>query len=224
MKASALVLAALSSGSVEAVHHHTRLHHTKGIGKQSHANDVFKYDPTFYDTVPGYYETLINAHDSAYYGSHAQTESRDVFKYDPTFYDTVPGYYETLINAHDSAYYGSHAQVSNQHGHHHKQHHRHRNHHREIPEKLGDKNSATKEASWKEYEARRPEMHDCLLDESKNWFGNHRCKEEWECQGARVCEFMSYGNEGTSGIGWCRGPSACPLVAPSHSHSPTSSN
>ena len=83
-----------------------------------------------------------------------------------------------------------------------------------FPDKLGDKNTETKEATWSEYEANRPSLQNCDLNEKYNWFGNHRCKEEWECQGARVCEFMAYGGEGVSAIGWCRGPTACPLRGP----------
>merc|ERR1719453_930118 len=98
---------------------------------------------------------------------------------------------------------------------------------RNIPDNVGDKNSATAEATWSEYQANRskdnlPEMHDCTLNEAKNWYGNSRCKEEWECQGARVCEFMSYGADGVAGIGWCRGPTACPLVGPLDKYDPNS--
>ena len=86
--------------------------------------------------------------------------------------------------------------------------------HRMFPEKLGDKNTETKESTWSEYEKNRPQLQDCSLNEKYNWFGNHRCKEEWECQGARVCEYMSYGHDGVQGIGWCRGPTACQFKGP----------
>ena len=66
----------------------------------------------------------------------------------------------------------------------------HKSHMRQIPDTLGAKNADTIEKSWSEYQANRPEMHSCVINEQLNWFGNHRCKEEWECQGARVCEYM----------------------------------
>lgn len=31
---------------------------------------------------------------------------------------------------------------------------------------------------------------------------------------------MSYGGEGTEAIGWCRGPTACPLVGPLDTYIP----
>ena len=96
---------------------------------------------------------------------------------------------------------------------HHRQHMT-QNKQRMIPDTLGDKNTETKEKSWSEYEAKRSELHDCGLEEKYNWFGNHRCKEEWECQGARVCEYMNYGAKGVESIGWCRGPTACPFQGP----------
>ena len=96
---------------------------------------------------------------------------------------------------------------------HHSQVH-HKQGHRMFPEKLGDKNTETKEATWSEYQEARPHMQDCSLNERYNWFGNHRCKEEWECTGAALCELMSYGAEGVAGIGWCRGPTACAYDGP----------
>ena len=57
-----------------------------------------------------------------------------------------------------------------------------------FPEKLGDKNKDTKEKTWAEYQKNRPNLIDCFVDERKNWYGNHRCTDSWECKGARVCE------------------------------------
>ena len=83
-----------------------------------------------------------------------------------------------------------------------------------FPDKVGDKNPDTPEASWEEYKAKRPNEHDCHINETKNWFGNHRCRFSWECKGAARCEVNNYGHQDTKGIGWCRGPDACPLVGP----------
>ena len=63
-------------------------------------------------------------------------------------------------------------------------------------------------------------MHDCTLNEARNWFGNSRCREEWECKGASLCEVNAFGKPGNEGIGWCRGPDACPLVGPLDSYDP----
>ena len=60
---------------------------------------------------------------------------------------------------------------------------------KEFPDKLGDKNSETKEKSWSDYVANRKDQpNNCHLNERFNWYGNHRCTESFECQGARVCE------------------------------------
>jgi hypothetical protein len=85
---------------------------------------------------------------------------------------------------------------------------------RAFPEKLGDKNSETVEKTWAAYKNARPNEHDCHINEKRNWFGNHRCQEAWECQGARHCELQNVGANGVKSIGWCRGPTACPLTGP----------
>merc|ERR1711998_457669 len=90
---------------------------------------------------------------------------------------------------------------------------------KEIPDVLGDKNSATPEGTWEEYQNNRPHDNDCSINESNNWYGNHMCKFSWECRGATMCELHSYGDPGTGGIGWCRGWDGCegsplPLEAP----------
>ena len=87
-----------------------------------------------------------------------------------------------------------------------------------FPDRLGDKNPETREGSWKDYQGGRPHEHDCGVNEAKNWYGNHRCRESWECKGARVCEKHVHGAEGLEGIGWCRGPDACPLTGPLDSY------
>ena len=99
-------------------------------------------------------------------------------------------------------------------------HHRHSHSHHgaSYPEQLGGKNSQTVEESWAEYHKNRPTEHDCSLNESLNWHGNHMCRFSWECKGARVCEINSYNDPGTNGIGWCRGPDACPLIGPLDSY------
>ena len=83
-----------------------------------------------------------------------------------------------------------------------------------IPDKLGDKNTSTKEATWDEYKKNRPKLQDCNLNEHLNWYGNHRCRYSWECKGASVCEGQIHDDPGLRGIGWCRGPTACPLLGP----------
>ena len=45
-----------------------------------------------------------------------------------------------------------------------------------------------------------------------NWFGSQRCKESWECQGARMCE------GGSKDLGWCYGDSDCPMLGPLDYH------
>ena len=100
------------------------------------------------------------------------------------------------------------------HHHHHAKPHHHNHHslhqHKSIPDNEGDKNPATSEKTWAEYKANRPHDHDCHIDQNKNWFGNNKCKFSWECQGASRCETHTHG----TGIGWCRGPTACPLIGP----------
>ena len=97
-----------------------------------------------------------------------------------------------------------------------RQHTRHTR--RAFPEVLGDKNPETRELTWSEYELNRPHEHDCHINERFNWYGNHRCRFSWECTGARNCEKHVHGHPGTQGIGWCRGPSACPLLGPLDSY------
>ena len=111
------------------------------------------------------------------------------------------------------------------HRHHHHHHHRHQQHslhqHKAIPDNEGDKNPDTPEKTWAEYQANRPNEHDCHINESKNWFGNHKCKFSWECKGASVCETNKHGG---SDIGWCRGPDACPLIGPLDTYKEDQSN
>ena len=102
------------------------------------------------------------------------------------------------------------------HRHHHKQHHPSHNYHqhKSFPDNLGDKNSETEEENWAEYHDNRPKEHDCSVNERYNWYGNHRCRFSWECKGARLCEKHIYNDPSLSGIGWCRGPDACPMMGP----------
>ena len=96
----------------------------------------------------------------------------------------------------------------------HKHHHHHHGEGEVIPDTLGDKNPETKEATWAEYKKNRPHETDCRINESKNWYGNHRCRFSWECKGATMCETHVHGDPGVGGIGWCQGVSACPSVGP----------
>ena len=53
---------------------------------------------------------------------------------------------------------------------------------KEFPDKLGDKNSETKEKTWSDYvAARKDQPNNCHLNERYNWYGNHRCTESFEC-------------------------------------------
>ena len=86
-----------------------------------------------------------------------------------------------------------------------------------FPEKLGDKNKDTVEKTWAEYQKNRPHLIDCFINEKKNWYGNHRCTESWECKGARVCEEYARApgaSKDSISVGWCKGPDACPVVGP----------
>ena len=86
---------------------------------------------------------------------------------------------------------------------------------KEFPEKLGDKNSETTEKTWMEYVAgKKDQPNNCHLNEKLNWYGNHRCTESFECQGARVCEGQVHLGKDLKKIGWCVGPDACPYVGP----------
>ena len=60
-----------------------------------------------------------------------------------------------------------------------------------IPEEQGQKNPNCPEATWEEYAKKREnDPNNCDTDESKNWFGNHKCKFSWECKGAANCEYQ----------------------------------
>ena len=97
---------------------------------------------------------------------------------------------------------------------HHHHHHRGEGEGEMIPDTFGDKNKDTKEATWAEYKANKPHETDCRLNESKNWYGNSRCRFSWECKGAAMCELHSHGDPGLAGVGWCQGVTACPSVGP----------
>ena len=51
------------------------------------------------------------------------------------------------------------------------------------------------------------EYTNCDHDNSTNKHGASRCKDGSECKGAQVCE-----SQDKNGVGWCRGPDACPLA------------
>ena len=87
-----------------------------------------------------------------------------------------------------------------------------------FPDRLGDKNSETMEKTWDEYRQNRPHEHDCSINERYNWYGNHRCRFDWECKGAARCENRVAFDPTHRGIGWCRGPTACPLLGPLDSY------
>ena len=64
---------------------------------------------------------------------------------------------------------------------------------------------------WKAYRGERGD-HDCNIQELNNWYGAQRCIENFECQGARLCE------RGSKNLGWCSGDSACPNLGPLDYH------